>query len=148
MPMLVNMPINFFSTKFHTFLQELRKHWENWWWTNEVFDIFLECDNVFKYTFKCTYLMLVDLYSKVRIFINLNFIFYFKLITTSMVNLMLFYYFSYHLNGQPYASLLFFLPPQWSTLCIFIIFLITSMVNLMYFHYFSFKTSFKVNHII
>ena len=27
---------------------------------------------------------------------------------------------SYHFNGQPYVFLLFFLPRQWSTLCIFI----------------------------
>ena len=127
MSILVKMPRNFSSTKFRTFHQELRKYWENWWWTNEMFDIFLECENVFKYTFKWTYLMLADLSSKIRIFINLNFIFDFKLLTTSMVNLMYFYYFYYHLNGQRYVFLLFsyhlnsqtyvflliFLPPQW-----------------------------------
>ena len=92
--------VSHFSPRVAKILRELMMNKWN-------FDMFLECENVFKYTFKWTYLMLAYLSSKVRIFINLNFIFDFKLLTTSMVNLMYFYYFSYHINGQPYVILLF-----------------------------------------
>ena len=143
MPVLVKMPKNL-SVKMNCSSAATKKNLRPNSTNSLLYihhSLFLD---VFIYTLKWTCFMLADLSSKVRIFINLNFIFDFKLLTTSMVNLMYFYYFSYHLNGQPYVFLLFsyhlniqpyvfllfFLPPQWPTLCIFIIFLLKHLHHL------------------